>query len=413
MPLHGNVYRKRGELVNARCEAKALLTGKSYYVQKTIVLLEVIKIGRPVKDLTGMNFNELTVLQFWGIKDKVAYWECVCSCGKEIIVQGSRLISGKTKSCGHLKHRKIKKSLIGQKFGRLTVISQDNNNPKYWYCECDCGSGIIKRVYEHNLLKGATQSCGCLQKEKVRESLLKDLKGKRFGRWVVLDLDEKLTKEKRDTYWICKCDCGTVKSVNGETLKSGVSTSCGCFKKEFTSNLLSLKLKGEKFGWLTVVERSGSFVGEDGVKYSQWLCQCECGNFKIVRGHDLVRGKVTSCGCLNSKGEYETIQKLLQYSFSFKTQYTFDDLKSEKGWKLRFDFAVFNSDDSLNCLIEFQGPQHDPAKAEQYGDFGKQQREITDKQKREYCFAHDIPLYEIWSISEIDKILDIIQNNLK
>lgn len=360
-----------------------------------------------------MVFHELTVIEFAGFKKRTPMWRCLCSCGKEVIVEDSKLIGGHIKSCGHLKKRRVKRNLIGQKFGRLTVVEQDSNDLKYWYCICDCGSGIIKRVYENNLLKGKTQSCGCLHKEKVRDSLLKDLTGKRFGRWVVLGIDEKLTKEKHNTYWICKCDCGTIKSVAGSSLNNGISTSCGCYKKEFTSELLSLKLEGQKFGKLTVIKRVGSFIGEDGTKYSQWLCQCECGNFKIIRGHDLVEGSVISCGCLNSKGEYETTQRLLQYNFSFKTQYSFDDLKSEKGRKLRFDYAIFNSDDTLNCLIEFQGPQHDPDKAEYYGEFGKQQREVTDKQKREYCLAHDILLYEIWDVSKIDEVLDKISKNLK
>lgn len=371
------------------------------------------KIGRPIKDLTGMVFGELKVVGFVEIKNLRSYWKCLCSCGKEVIVQGTQLTTGKTKSCGHLKKRIVKRNLIGQKFGRLTVISQDTNYPRYWYCVCECGSNVIKKVDEQNLLKGATQSCGCLHKEKVRKALLKDLIGKKFGRWTVLDLDEKLTKEKHNSYWICKCDCGTIKSVDGESLKNGVSTSCGCFKKEFTSNLFSLKLEGQRFGKLVVIKRIGTTVGEDGTKYSLWLCKCDCGNFKEVKGHDLVRGSVTSCGCLNSRGEYETTQKLLKYNFNFKTQYTFDDLKSNKGRKLRFDYAIFNLDGSLNCLIEFQGPQHNPDKTEQYGEFGRQQREITDKQKKEYCFAHDIPLYEIWNISEIERILDQISNELK
>lgn len=355
----------------------------------------------------------MTVIEFDGFKKRTAMWKCVCSCGKQAVVSESDLISGHVKSCGHLKKRRVKRNLVGQKFGRLTVISQDKNNLKYWYCICDCGSGIVKRVNEQNLLKGATQSCGCLRREKIRESLLENLIGQRFGRWKVISLDEKLTKEKHSTYWICKCDCGTIKSVACASLKSGQSISCGCFKKEFTSKLLSLKLEGQKFGKLTVIRRAGTFVGENGTKYSQWLCECECGNSKIVRGHDLIRDSVKSCGCLSSKGEYETTQKLLQYNFNFETQYTFEDLKSDKGWKLRFDYAVFNSDGSINCLIEFQGPQHDPNKAEQHGYFGKQQREVTDNQKREYCFAHNIPLYEIWDVSKIDGVLDTIQSKLK
>lgn len=54
----------------------------------------------------------------------------------------------------------------------------------------------------------------------------------------------------------------------------------------------SLDLVGSKFGSLTVTERRGS--DENG--QSLWLCQCDCGTEKIVRGHDL-KGGTKSCGC--------------------------------------------------------------------------------------------------------------------
>ena len=43
---------------------------------------------------------------------------------------------------------------------------------------------------------------------------------------------------------------------------------------------------------LTVVRR----VENDG-KYTQWLCQCDCGNEKIIRTYNLVQNGGTSCGC--------------------------------------------------------------------------------------------------------------------
>ena len=50
--------------------------------------------------------------------------------------------------------------------------------------------------------------------------------GKRFGMWTVLRVDG---KNKYGAYkWLCKCDCGTVRSVVGHTLRRGLSTSCGC-----------------------------------------------------------------------------------------------------------------------------------------------------------------------------------------
>lgn len=59
-----------------------------------------------------------------------------------------------------------------------------------------------------------------------------DLTGQKFNRWTVLHRDE---KSKGEIYWICKCDCGTVKPVKGSYLKKNRSKSCGCLQKEVVS----------------------------------------------------------------------------------------------------------------------------------------------------------------------------------
>lgn len=53
----------------------------------------------------------------------------------------------------------------------------------------------------------------------------------------------------------------------------------------------SANLIGERFGMLTVLERAES----NGV--SRWLCQCDCGNTKVVFGANLKNGRTRSCGC--------------------------------------------------------------------------------------------------------------------
>lgn len=59
-----------------------------------------------------------------------------------------------------------------------------------------------------------------------------DLTGKKFTDWTVISLDEPKTKEKRESYWVCKCKCGTIKTLLGGNLRSGKSTSCGCSRIE-------------------------------------------------------------------------------------------------------------------------------------------------------------------------------------
>lgn len=52
-----------------------------------------------------------------------------------------------------------------------------------------------------------------------------DLTGKKFERWTALSLTKSVNG---DPYWLCKCDCGTIKEVMGSNLRQGKSTSCGC-----------------------------------------------------------------------------------------------------------------------------------------------------------------------------------------
>lgn len=113
------------------------------------------------------------------------------------------------------------KDLTDLKFGRLTVIERAGKN-KYgnvcWRCRCDCGNFCT--VAGGNLTKGNTKSCGCLGGGK-----LKDLAGLKFGRLTVL---ERADNKGRYTVWRCRCDCGNVCVVTGNSLKSGRTKSCGC-----------------------------------------------------------------------------------------------------------------------------------------------------------------------------------------
>ena len=56
-----------------------------------------------------------------------------------------------------------------------------------------------------------------------------DLTGQKIGRWTVL---EKAPSKNRIVYWLCQCDCGTIKEVRGQCLREGESISCGCYKRE-------------------------------------------------------------------------------------------------------------------------------------------------------------------------------------
>lgn len=56
----------------------------------------------------------------------------------------------------------------------------------------------------------------------------------------------------------------------------------------------AIDLTGQKFGRLTVVKRAENTKDNK----AQWLCECECGNTKIVRSVSLKSGDTKSCGCI-------------------------------------------------------------------------------------------------------------------
>ena len=72
---------------------------------------------------------------------------------------------------------------------------------------------------------------------KVRE----DLTGQRFGKLTVIEQAEDYIDKCNihKSMWKCKCDCGKEKNILGASLKSGNSTSCGCFHKETISKIMN------------------------------------------------------------------------------------------------------------------------------------------------------------------------------
>ena len=60
----------------------------------------------------------------------------------------------------------------------------------------------------------------------------------------------------------------------------------------------------------------------------------------------------------SSRGEIKICDILDAAGLKYQEEYSFSDLVSSSGRPLRFDFAVFDDDDNLDFLIEYQGIQH-------------------------------------------------------
>lgn len=111
-----------------------------------------------------------------------------------------------------------------------------------------------------------------------------------------------------------------------------------------------------------------------------------------------------------SRGEIK-IEEILRFAgIPFQQEYTFPDLLSNGGRPLRFDFAVFNDNQELEFLIEFQGIQHYEPKSKFGGISGLRKQQYNDMRKREYCKKHNIKLVIIpyWDEGRMD--YDYIMN---
>lgn len=89
-----------------------------------------------------------------------------------------------------------------------------------------------------------------------RRSDSKNIIGAKFGKLTVLELDNVRSTAQR-SYWICKCECGNVKSVYLYQLTSGQTKSCGCLigKKVIHGDTVSGKKSSFFVIWDGMIQR--------------------------------------------------------------------------------------------------------------------------------------------------------------
>lgn len=134
-----------------------------------------------------------------------------------------------------------------------------------------------------------------------KKSVRIDMKGKRIGRWTVIEEVAKRDKGG-NVLWLCQCECGSpATAVHGHLLRAGRSRSCGCLARELSSKRLKalktvVEMTGEKYGRLTALGQVMNIT--DRSRGAHWLVICDCGSVPFtVRGSALRRGTTQSCGC--------------------------------------------------------------------------------------------------------------------
>jgi hypothetical protein len=119
----------------------------------------------------------------------------------------------------------------GSVIGEWTVLSTKQRKGKQAAFLCRCSCGEEKLVSANHLLAGDTRQCrACFNKS---GKYIKNLIGRKFGRWTPFELVRTQTAQgKKTVSWRCRCDCGVEAVVIGGSLINGDSTSCGCYKLE-------------------------------------------------------------------------------------------------------------------------------------------------------------------------------------
>lgn len=188
--------------------------------------------------LVGQRFGSLTVISKAKNKQERVAWLCRCDCGREKVVIGLDLKRGKTVSCGHAGCRPGRhKDLTGFRRGFIEAIEEtdkrDYKGSVIWKCKCHRCGGSFELSADRIRHDSRMQSCGCYRDSKRHKVAV----GDRFGRWVVIGQDS-----GKQGYWLCRCDCGTERSIPTGNLTRALTQSCGCLKSEVASATLGLKV---------------------------------------------------------------------------------------------------------------------------------------------------------------------------
>lgn len=282
--------------------------------------------------------------------------------------------------------------MIGEKFKSLTVISldEDKNNqlkeerrlglrsnaPIYYICQCECG----------NILSLAKQKIKNRKEEKCKKCKNIDFSkyiGEKINSWTILDYKE--------NKFLCKCNCGTIKTVNPYNVINNQSKDCGCGRKQTMNDIHSKEddIIGNKFGRLTPLK----IVGKNKFRKTLYECQCDCGKLHTTTASALLGGYTMSCGCLHSKMNSIISQFLQEQNIDFDSEKFCRYNDTEYG---KFDFYL----KKYNLVIEYDGEDHympiDRAgKGEEWAKEKLKMTQYRDKLKNQYCKENNINLLRI------------------
>jgi hypothetical protein len=124
--------------------------------------------------------------------------------------------------------------LPGERFRKLVVCRQtydrtdSRDRRRVWMCVCDCGKEVC--IPANHLVEGRRTSCGCNMGSPKNPMH----SGERYGRLTILEETAPSPQKgnRNCRRYLCKCDCGNVVDIRMNSLRRGLTKSCGCLQME-------------------------------------------------------------------------------------------------------------------------------------------------------------------------------------
>lgn len=297
---------------------------------------------------------------------------------------------------------------------KLLTKEEDYKNTKTPIrIQCSCGN-IFSRSFE-NYKKGTGLCEKCIQqiqaeKFKFTYEFVKEFIEKVSNSGCILISDKYKNNTEKLTI---KCACGSEFKTTFASFMHGNKRQCnacgyrndGIAKRktheEFIKNIF--ELVGNEY---TVLSQYSGADNKILIRHNSK----ECDFYEYyVTPHKFLNGR--RCPkCQQSNGEKIIRNWLDRNNINYSMQYKFKDCKNIK--PLPFDFAIFDRQNNLICLIEYQGEQHFRP-VEIFG--GEESFKITkenDLKKKQYCKDNNITLIEI-PYTDLKNITIILEKLIK
>lgn len=132
--------------------------------------------------------------------------------------------------------------------------------------------------------------------------------GAKYNAWIVVGSSDK-TNSGGNTFWECRCKCGSIKHIAAHSVVSGKSQSCGCYRRRKGQNkkhgLRNHPLygiwRGIKYRCLTSTAHNYADYGGRGIKICDRWMSVENFYNDVIYGYE----KGLQLGRIDNDGDYE------------------------------------------------------------------------------------------------------------